>query len=242
MGDSMIPKKIHYCWFGRNPLPDSARKCIASWKKYFPDYEVIEWNEDNYDVTALPYIREAYENKKYAFVSDYARFDILYRHGGLYFDTDVEVVRSFDDILAGGAFMGCESDDPITVNAGLGLGAPAGLPFYRTVLDFYQTQHFVFQDGTLNTETVVTKVTKLLLECGLCSAPGIQTVEGITVYPRDYFNPLNSNTGVLNKTANTHSIHWYSMTWLSPAMRLRTRLTRPLHRLLGEDFFHRGKK
>lgn len=96
----MIPKKIHYCWFGRNPLPESAQKCIASWKKYLPDYEIIEWDEDNFDVNCIPYTTQAYEAKKYAFVSDYARFKILYEHGGLYFDTDVEVIRPLDDIIA----------------------------------------------------------------------------------------------------------------------------------------------
>ena len=106
----MIPKIIHYCWFGRNPLPELAQKCIASWKKYLPDYEIKEWNEDNFDVNIIPYTAEAYAAKKYAFVSDYARFWILYKYGGIYFDTDVEVIRPIDDIIAKGNFMGCETD------------------------------------------------------------------------------------------------------------------------------------
>ncbi len=104
----MIPKVIHYCWFGRNPLPKSALKCIASWRKYFPNYEIKEWNEDNFDVNIIPYTQEAYSVGKYAFVSDYARFKILYENGGLYFDTDVEVIRPMDDIIERGAFMGVE--------------------------------------------------------------------------------------------------------------------------------------
>lgn len=104
----MIPKIIHYCWFGRNPLPLLAVKCIESWKRYFPDYEIREWNEDNFNVNMIPYTREAYEAKKYAFVSDYARFYILYYYGGLYFDTDVEVIKPMNDIIERGAFMGCE--------------------------------------------------------------------------------------------------------------------------------------
>ena len=131
----MIPKKIHYCWFGRNPLPESAKKCIASWRKYFPDYEIIEWNEDNYDVNKIPYTQQAYAAKKYAFVSDYARFDILYQHGGIYFDTDVEVIKSFDDVLEHGAFMGCEIDGSsrsgIAVAPGLGIAAAPGLGLYK---------------------------------------------------------------------------------------------------------------
>ena len=104
----MIPKIIHYCWFGGNPLPELAMKCIESWRTYFPDYEIKEWNEDNFDVNIIPYTKEAYENKKYAFVSDYARFWILYNHGGIYFDTDVEVIKKMDDIIEKGSFMGCE--------------------------------------------------------------------------------------------------------------------------------------
>ena len=106
----MIPKVIHYCWFGGNPLPASAKKCIASWRKYLPDYEIKEWNESNFDVNIIPYTAEAYKAKKYAFVSDYARFWILYKYGGLYFDTDVEVIKNMDDIIAKGAFMGCENE------------------------------------------------------------------------------------------------------------------------------------
>ena len=106
----MIPKIIHYCWFGRNPLPELAQKCIASWRKYLPDYEIKEWNEDNFDVNMIPYTAEAYKAKKYAFVSDYARFWILYKYGGLYFDTDVEVIKPMDDIIARGPFMGCENE------------------------------------------------------------------------------------------------------------------------------------
>ena len=101
----MIPKIIHYCWFGRKPLPPLAVKCIESWKKYLPDYTIKEWNEDNFDINIVPYTREAYEVGKYAFVSDYARFYILYHHGGLYFDTDVEVIRPMDDLVGRGAFL-----------------------------------------------------------------------------------------------------------------------------------------
>ena len=128
----MIPKVIHYCWFGRNPLPESAKKCINSWRKYLPDYEIKEWNEDNFDVNIIPYTREAYEVKKYAFVSDYARFWILYHHGGLYFDTDVEVIKPLDDIIDRGPFMGVEvgatsGGAPPLVAPGLGLGVNPGL-------------------------------------------------------------------------------------------------------------------
>ena len=109
----MIPQTIHYCWFGGNPLPESAQKCIASWRRYFPDWEIKEWNESNFDVDSIPYTTQAYRAKKYAFVSDYARFKILYEHGGVYFDTDVEVIKSFNDILGWGPFMGFLRATPI---------------------------------------------------------------------------------------------------------------------------------
>ncbi len=241
----MLQRSIHYCWFGGNPLPKSAIKCINSWKKFFPDYEIKEWNESNYDVRKIPYIAEAYDAKKYAFVSDYARFDILYQYGGVYFDTDVEVIKPFDDILVKGPFMGCEidgGDKEINVAPGLGIAANPGMGIYKDILDFYLTQHFLNTDGTINTETVVKKTTKLLIEHGLKDIKGIQEVDGITIYPKEYFNPLHDSTGVLSITDNTYSIHWYSKTWLNPKAKLRSKLTRPFHRIFGDDCFERFRK
>lgn len=242
MSINEIPKKIHYCWFGRNPLPKSALKCIESWKKYFPDYEIIQWNEDNYDVNKIKYTREAYQAKKYAFVSDYARFDILYHEGGVYFDTDVEVIKSFDDILANGAFMGCEIDGLTSVNPGLGIAVAPGLGIYKEILNYYAGQNFLNEDGTINQETVVTKTTKILREQGMKNVKEIQKIGGITIYPKEYFNPMNNNTGVIDITENTHSIHWYSMSWISPGMRMKSRITRVFHRLFGENCFAAIKK
>lgn len=230
----MIPKIIHYCWFGRNPLPESALKCIASWRKFFPDYEIVEWNEDNFDVNVIPYTAQAYAAKKYAFVSDYARLKILYDHGGLYFDTDVELIKPFDDILAGGAFMGCEltAAQGCAVAPGLGLGASAGLGLYKALLDKYATLSFIREDGSLNLTTIVSYTTDLLALYGLKITDEIQSVAGITIYPKEYFNPLNDNTGKLEITPNTHSIHWYSKTWLE-VNPWRMKLSRLAHRYLG---------
>ncbi|MBD5179620.1 MAG: glycosyl transferase [Bacteroidales bacterium] len=232
----MIPKKIHYCWFGRNPLPESAVKCIESWRKYLPDYEIIEWNEDNFDVNTIPYTAQAYAAKKYAFVSDYARFKILYEHGGLYFDTDVEVIRPMDDIIAAGPFMGYEIDPKNgmygEVNPGLGLGALAGMEFYRRIVDEYGTLSFLNPDGSLNQKTIVKYNSELLKEFGLCNTEGIQSVAGMTIYPQEYFNPLNDATGKLEVTKNTRSIHWYTKTWLNVSP-MRQKLSRLSHRLLG---------
>lgn len=233
----MIPKIIHYCWFGGNPLPESVQKCIKSWKRFFPDYEIKEWNESNFDVNMIPFTREAYSVKKYAFVSDVARFFILYNVGGLYFDTDVEVVSSFDDILARGAYIGVEvpsTDGSMpAVNPGLGLAAEAGSKVLRSVLDHYQTQHFLDENGQQIPGTVVSHTTTVLAkEYGLQPNNEIQSLDGVTIYPQDYFNPFNDATGVLNKTKNTRSIHWYSKTWIDKPM-WYFKITRLIHRFFG---------
>ena len=211
----MIPKKIHYCWFGGNPLPQSAIECIESWKKFLPEHQIIEWNESNFDVNCCDYVKEAYSAKKWAFVSDYARFKILYEHGGLYFDTDVEVIKPFDAIVAAGAFMGHE--EKIDVNPGLGLGAPAGLALYQEIMESYHSRHFINPDGSLNLTTVVDYTTQILLAHGLRSSDVIEEVAGIRIYPRDYFCPMNYDTGEISITPNTHSIHHYSASWYTKA-------------------------
>lgn len=245
----MIPKKIHYCWFGGNPLPKAAQKCIDSWKKYFPDYEIIRWDESNYDIQKIKYIAQAYQARKYAFVSDYARFDILYHEGGIYFDTDVEVVRPFDDILECGSFFGCEIDGSIPINQkaqslagkaygdfrirvspGLGMSSEPGNPFYKEFLDFYENYSFYRPDGKQNSMAVVRITTNLLAKHGLKDKQGIQVVDKITVFPAEYFNPLDGATGILCNTANTHSIHWYSLSWMPPAKRFVITLGKMMRR------------
>lgn len=213
----MIPRIIHYCWFGRNPLPDHAKKYIDTWRKYFPGYEIKEWNEDNFDVNMIPYTSEAYKIKKYAFVSDYARFWILYHYGGIYFDTDVEVIKNMDDIILNGPFMGIENLASMgkyeTVNPGVGLGAVKGMDFYKRVLDNYAGYHFIMPDGTLNLRTVVQYVTVELIKCGLKRSNDIQICAGINIYPKDFFNPKGGD--VMNITDNTRTIHQYSSSWVS---------------------------
>lgn len=243
--NATIPKVIHYCWFGEKPLPRTAVKCINSWNKFFPGFEIKEWNESNYNVKKVPYIAEAYEEKKFAFVSDYARFDILFQYGGVYFDTDVEVIKPFNDILEHGSFMGCEIDGgekEIQVAPGLGIAATPGLDIFKEILYFYSTQHFLNDDGSINTETVVKKTTKVLREHGLKDCKGIQSIAGITIYPREYFNPLQDSTGVLTVTENTRSIHWYTKTWIDSKSKIKSKLTRPFHRLFGDNCFTWLKK
>jgi len=218
----MIPKKIHYCWFGGNPLPDLAIKCIESWRRFFPDYEIIEWNESNFNVKANDYIYEAYKLKKYAFVSDFARFYILYHYGGLYFDTDVEIIKSMDDIIERGAFMGLqspkekESKNIYWVGPGLGLGANSGLSLYKYILDYYECHHFVNLSGELS-PTVVKITSDIIkkLNCEYINDEILFVNNEVYIYPEDYFCPLNYWTGKLEITHNTISIHHYSASWLN---------------------------
>lgn len=246
----MIPKVIHYCWFGRNPLPESAVKCIESWRKYLPDYEIKEWNEDNFDVNMIPFAAEAYSVGKYAFVSDFARFWILYHYGGVYFDTDVEVIKPIDDIVEKGAYMGIEVickvypesliDYPM-VNPGLGVGAPAGMEFYKKMIDFYSNYHFLRKDGSIIGGTVVYHTTNMLVKEGLQKRADIQQVSGIWIYPEDYFNPFDDLTGRLNKTERTRSIHWYARSWQQQSS-FRLWLSRMSHRFFGLTIYKLRKK
>ena len=161
----MIPKIIHYCWFGGNPLPELAVKCINSWKKYLPDYEIVEWNESNYDVRKIPYIAQAYDAKKYAFLSDYARFDILYQYGGIYFDTDVEVIKPLNEILEKGSFAGVECTGAL--NTGLGIASPAASAIYKEILNSDESSEFLYKNGSMNLTTVVDRVSEIFYKHGL---------------------------------------------------------------------------
>ena len=220
--EKQIPKVIHYCWFGGNPLPEIAHKCIASWKKYLPDYEIKEWNERNFDVFQAPYVAEAYRLKKYAHVSDYARFWILYHNGGIYFDIDVEVIRPLNDILAKGSYAGFECPEGLpeenpngVINPGLGIAVPPRHPFFKTMLDFYNHHHFVKWNGK-NSGNITEKVTQFLdYDHKEMLDGGIMKVSGLIIYPIEYFCPLNYYTGEMNITENTRTIHHYMASWVS---------------------------
>ena len=233
----MIPKIIHYCWFGRNPLPELAVKCIASWKKFLPDYEIKEWNEDNFDVNIIPYTQEAYKVKKYAFVSDYARFWILYKYGGLYFDTDVEVIKPMDDIIAKGSFMGCENEvgsgmaTTLAVAPGLGLGVNPGLGLYKEMLDLYEKLHFIEEDNSFNLKTVVSYTTEILCNHGLRNTNEIQECAGIWIYPKEYFCPIDYETKKRVDTSHTYTVHHYAASWHGR----KEKFQRLLFRVVGKN-------
>lgn len=215
----MIPKVIHYCWFGKKPLPELALKCIASWKRFLPDYEIKEWNEENFDVNQIPYTAEAYKCKKYAFVSDYARFKIMYEYGGIYFDTDVEVIKSLDDIIARGSFFGMEmTQEEQTINAcnpGLGFACAPGLGLCKEMIDQYEHENFILSNGLLNLETVVTRFSNILQKHGFKYNNDITEFENIFFYPPEFFCPINYHTGEKNITQNTYTIHHYAASWVN---------------------------
>ena len=230
----MIPKVIHYCWFGGKPLPKDAEKYIRSWKKYLPDYEIIRWDESNFDVNAIPYIKEAYASGKYAFVSDYARFWILYNNGGLYFDTDVEVIRSLDDIIQAGPFLGVEqqTDEYITVAPGLCIGAEKNNELFRILIEKYKTFHFLEPDGSFCLKNVVEITTELLRQFNLENTDKVQQCCGFNIYPKDYFCPIDYKTRELTITSNTRTIHHYAESWVPKS----TKFKNALARLVGQDF------
>lgn len=217
----MIPKVIHYCWFGGKPLPELAARCIASWRKYLPDFEIKEWNESNFDVRQIPYVAQAYERGKYAFVSDYARFKIIHEQGGIYFDTDVEVIKPLDDILAKGAFFGIEaSRGEFFCAPGLGFACPAGFSLCKEMCERYESMDFVDATGNCNLKTVVRIMSELLLEKGFAPSNDIVEFNGAYFYPPEYFCPVNYYTGEKNITVNTRTIHHYAASWVPAPQKL----------------------
>lgn len=228
----MIPKTIHYCWFGKNEKPALARKCIESWREVCSDYSIVEWNENNFDVTSNPYTKMCFETKQWAFLSDYVRLIVVYRNGGLYFDTDVEVIRNFDTLLNHGAFFGFENSHYIAT--GLGFGAVKEHPSVLAMI--HQYKHVI--DGDMKTVMCPKLNTEALIPLGLKCDGSLQRLSNnTTIYPSDYFNPLDDSTGQLKITENTYSINHYGKSWMKKSLKIRSKLTRPLHRLLGTDFF-----
>ena len=232
----MIPKIIHYCWFGRGEKPKLAKKCIASWKSFCPDYEIIEWNEDNFDVNMNAYTKMCYEQKKYAFLSDYVRLLVVNKHGGIYFDTDVEVVKSFDDLLNYQAFFGFENNEYVA--SGLGFGS---IPNHIVIKSMINEYGFLL-DGNNGTRGCPILNTSALLNLGLIQNGECQSVCGAEVLSPDYLNPYYDPTGRLNKTANTYSIHWYGKSWMNKRRIIKSKITQKIHRVFGLNSLARFKR
>lgn len=235
----MIPKIIHYCWFGRGKKSELALKCIESWKKYCPDYEFMEWSEDNFDICSNTYVKEAYESKKYAFVTDYVRLYALLNYGGIYMDTDVELVGNLDRFLDHQAFSGFEEDG--FVPTGL-MASEKGFSLFKELIDYYKDAKFILEDGSLNTTTNTFTITKTVEKYGLEKNGKFQVIEGFALYPKEYFCPLNDATGKVNATNNTVAIHWFSKSWMPRSIQYRSKITRIIHRIFGENSLKWVKK
>lgn len=224
----MIPKTIHYCWFGGKPEPADVKKCIASWKKYAPDYALRRWDETNFDVTAHPFTKAAYEAGCWAFVSDYARLKLVYDHGGIYLDTDVELLKSPDALLRHEAFFATEQKDKC-VATGLGFGGEKGSAAVAAMLAVYDTVTFDPEKREQLACPILN--TKALRERGYVFGGDVQQLPGAAVYPPRYFDPLAPGDTQNLLCGDTYSIHHYSASWTSPGNRLKRRL----FRLVGEE-------
>lgn len=212
VGEILIPKIIHYCWFGGGDFPDEARRCIDSWKECCPDYQIVEWNESNFDVTQNDYCREAYENNKWAFVSDYVRVKVLFEYGGIYMDTDVEVIKSYDNLLGTGVFCCFEDINKVSIGT---LGAEKNHIFLQQIISLYENRQFKKIDGTLDMTPNLEIVTSILVDEYSLELNGkYQCLNNeVYVYPKDYFIAKSYRTGELEITNNTYAIHHYSWSW-----------------------------
>ena len=215
----MIPKIIHYCWFGGKPLPPLAEKCLASWKKFLPEYEIIEWNENNFPLDDYIFAKQAIENRKFAFISDVCRLHAIKYHGGIYMDTDVEALKTLDDFLHHNAFSGFENDD--FVPTGLMASEKNGA-WATEMLAYYDNRPFIKSDGTLDTVSNTFIITQLMREKGFKMNNTLQEIPGyVAFYPNEYFCPKSYKTGNIDLTANSYCIHHFAKSWIPAKKRWR---------------------
>ena len=226
----MDKKYIHYCWFGNNPLPKLAEKCIESWKKYLPDYEIIKWSEDNVDINECPFIKEAYENKKWAFVADYARTKAIYEMGGIYFDTDMEVTKDISDLLKDDSFLGVEDSGKIACGVWFERNPHSFLS--TALLEKYRSFDGFSVDDMCNI-SIPLLITEILEKCGFqYNSQVVQHLDnGMVIYPRDYFYPYSYNRENNIFTDNTCMIHYYDASWVP----FRDKIELKMVRLFGRS-------
>ena len=235
-----IPKIIHYCWVGGNPKPQSVLYCIESWKRFCPDYEIREWNETNYDFSKNEYMRQAYEAKKWGFAPDYARLDIVYTHGGIYFDTDVELLQSLDALLNQDGFMGFENtgDGEFFVNCGHGFGAVPHNEVIRQARDLYDQVSFLKEDGTPNLLASPYYTTQSLRQIGLKQENQDQQLPGMMVYASDVLCPKNFRTGKVSRTSRTVSIHHFTASWVDEKIKAEMAHQQKVKNVFGAKLGH----
>ena len=229
-----IPKVIHYCWFGGNPFPPLALKCIESWKKYCPDYVIKEWNENNFDINFNAYTEEAYDAQKWAFVSDVARLYSVYTDGGVYLDTDVEIIKPIDEILGNSMFVGFETDKEILINTGLGFGAEKNFHIVKKMLDIYDNISFIKPDGTFDLTPCPMYNTEIIKNEGFIINNTKQTINNVTVYPTEYFCPKAIRTNKLKISKNTYTIHHYASSWWSDEIHQGYRRKQRYEKIFGQ--------
>ena len=217
----MIPKIIHYCWFGGKDLPNLASRCIDSWKRFLPEYEIKCWSEDNFDIeNSVSYLQEAYTSKKFAFVSDYVRLYALYNEGGIYMDTDVEVINDFTKLLGENTVLGYEDDKNLTTAF---IAVPPKAIWVKELLDLYEKRSFIKEDGLLDLTTNVIFISNYLKEKGLILNGKYLKKDDIEIYPSEYFSPRSWDKGKYHITDNTYTIHYFAGTWHSPYTRFLTK-------------------
>ncbi|WP_294398473.1 glycosyltransferase [uncultured Clostridium sp.] len=228
----LIPKIIHYCWFGKNKKPKIVTRCIESWKNILSDYQIIEWNEDTFDISSNEFVKQAYDKGMYAFVSDYVRVLALYNYGGIYLDTDVEVLKEFSlDLLRNDSFWGFEEKNFIATST---IGAKKGNEFIKELLNSYNTKNFIKDDGAIDTLTNVAIVSQMVKKIGIKLDGTLQSVEGIaTFYPQEYFSPYDYINCYSKQTEETYTIHHYYKSWLPYSIRIRTSIKKLLSKCIG---------
>lgn len=232
MTKNKIPKKIHYCWFGGKEKPPLAKKCIESWKKMCPDYELIEWNETNFDLNINLYVKQAYDHKRYAFVADFVRLWVVNNYGGIYLDIDVELIKNLDELLKYDAFFA--SEDEKYINTGLGFGSTKDNEILNALIEDYNNSSFIQENGSLDKTTCPVRNTKVIRnflkekdnfsECLI--------YKNICFFSKEYFCPLDYETKKLNITENTYSIHWFDGSWLTTSDKIKIKIGKIINTIL----------
>lgn len=236
----MIPRKIHYCWFGKNQKTDSVLNYINSWKEKLPDYELIEWNEDTFDINnACGYVQEAYKSRKWAFVADYVRLYALFHQGGIYLDTDVEILKKFDNLLDCKMFLGTESKYSICTAV---IGAEKGNAFFGDMLMYYENNHFINDDKEKLKPNTQIFYDEFKNKFNYTYSNEKQEFNGIILYPEDFFSPINSYTLKKKITKNTYTIHWFNASWKSKRTMFKFKVLAYITRIIGEDNRERLKR
>lgn len=230
----MIPKKIHYCWFGKKALPAEVVKCIDSWRKYAPDYEIIQWDESNFDVFSHPFTNAAYKEKAWAFVSDYARLKIIYDDGGIYLDTDVEMLKSMDSLLKNKFFIGKQQGGYPTT--GLGYGAEKHSEIVRKMMEEYDKVSFSNDEKTKLACPLLNS--KVIYDLGYTTMETIWKKDGVIVFPSKYFDPIAQGNTKNLLCDESYSIHHYAGSWTSKSNILK----RKIFRMIGEKNIYKIKK